>query len=187
MSYTEIYIFGEDGAASFYWEVDNAFRGAMAVWMQIEKKYLPSLPVPDWEFNPTPGKYYSRFAVASFTDEGRKLLKEVWDLRFKESPLSKNERIVFLSTMDEAIIKRENLPELIKAYREYEGETSLPEQADILEKIYNEEPGVIAVGFNQTSVCADPWVSEEQDEDGEWLPYNILEGKEHFDVFDCDN
>lgn len=186
MSYTEIYIFGKDGVASFYGEVNNAFRGAMAVWAHIEKKYLPSIPVPCWAIDAEPGKYYSRFAVASCTEEGQKMLKEVWDLRFPGSKLTENERTVFLSTMDKAIIKKENMPELIEAYRGFECSTSLPEQADIIEKAFD-DPGVIAIGFNQTSVCADPWVSGELDDEGEWLPYNILEGNEHFDVFDCDN
>lgn len=184
MSFTEIYIFENGGTALFYEEVHNAFRGAMAVWMQIEKKYLQSLPAPDWEIRPEQGKYYSRFTRAPLYEEGKTFRKEVWDLRFKESPLTRNERIVFLSTMDNAVIKRENLPELIKAYREYEGETSLPEQADILEKIYNEESDIMAVGFNQTSVCADPWVSGELDEEGDTIPYNLLNGDEHFFVFD---
>ena len=48
MSYTEIYGFDKKGDAYYYNSVKNAWRGGMAIWQYLEKKYLPP--------------YYSKYA-----------------------------------------------------------------------------------------------------------------------------
>lgn len=48
MSYTEIVGFNKQGDAFFLGETKNAFRGAMAIWDIMEKKYLDPLPKPIW-------------------------------------------------------------------------------------------------------------------------------------------
>jgi uncharacterized protein YaiE (UPF0345 family) len=63
-----------------------------------------------------------------------------------------------------------DLPRLIKAFNEFEGETSLPEQAQVLQGLLKSKT-VLAVAWNQSSV-------------GEFLlgeKYNLLAGTQHFD------
>lgn len=190
MSSTEIYVFRKDGYAEKYANVHNSWRGAYTIWTMLEKKYLQShRPAYDPDLKHAPRGYWSRFDYVSYNEEDRqKALKEVWDLAKEGSPLTENERIVFISTMDWMICEIEDLPELIKAYRTFEGDTSLPEQANILEKILNEKD-VIAIGINQTSVAAG-WDErgDEQDPENpeENLPYNILKENKHFYLFEED-
>lgn len=190
MSSTEIYVFRKDGYAEKYAKVHNSWRGAYTIWTMLEKKYLQShRPYYDPTLKHAPRGYWSRFDCVSYNEEERqKALKEVWDLANEGGPLTENERIVFVSTMDWMICKFEDLPELIKAYRNFRGDTSLPEQAGILENILNEKD-VIAIGINQTSVSAG-WGErgEEQDPENpdEKLPYNILKENKHFYLFEDD-
>ena len=170
MSRTEIYGFNKDGKAREIGGVQNAFRGAMAVWNILDKKYLP-LFEPEWAMV---GGEYLRAA-------DKVAIKEIWGL-FKDEKVSIVDRIVLGSTFDKVIVEKENLPELLKAFREFEGETSLKEQADIIEKNMDR---VIAVGWNQTSVNCDTWSNfggfdEEIDES---IPYNILTMDEHWELF----
>lgn len=98
--------------------------------------------------------------------------------------MAKSRKVALASTFDNVIIKKENMPKLISAFREFRGETSIKEQADIIEKMLNDE-NCIAVGFNQTSVNDDTWTNfggydEEKDEE---IPYNILTGERHWELF----
>lgn len=190
MSSTEIYVFRKDGYAEKYARVHNSWRGAYTIWTMLETKYLPSYrPDYDPELKHAPRGYWSRFDVVSYNEKVRqKALKEVWDLANEGSPLTENERIVLISTMDWVICKIDDLPKLIKAYGNFGGDTSLPEQASIFEKILNEKD-VIAVGINQTSVSAGwDYRGEEQDPENHEvkLPYNILKENKHFYLFEDD-
>lgn len=182
MSYTEIYAFEKDGNACFYSEVRNAWRGAMAIWRTLEEKYLLSLPFPSgWSLVNRDRNYYSR-TTATITDADA--MKEIWDLA-KDERLSENERIVLKTTFDYVVVKKEDLPKVIDAFNDFEGETSLKEQAEILVKMFNDDD-VIAVGWNQTSVNGDTWgnfggYDEEKYED---IPYNILTMDKHWFLFD---
>ena len=180
MSYTEIYKFKKDGNAECFAEVKNAFRGAMSVWRIIEKKYLPPY-IPTWAIGDTPQEY-SR--ASDFTGNG---LKEVWGL-FDAGKLSKVDKIVLGSTFDNVVVMRDDLPELCEAFRAFDGETSLKEQA---EKIFCElqnDDSFLAIAWNQTSVNGDAWESDETglDEDGEeiYLPYNLLKHDKHWNLFE---
>ena len=41
MSYTEIYAVNKNGDVEEYEDIQNAWRGAMAVWNILEERYLP--------------------------------------------------------------------------------------------------------------------------------------------------
>lgn len=184
MSYTEIYKFKNDGNAVMIAEVKNAFRGAMAVWGVVEEKYLPPLPKPNWmnqsDYNE---RGYSRCSASL---GGANSLKEVWDL-FNGDKLSEVDKIVLGSTFDNVVVMKNDLHKLVKAFREFGGETSLKEQADVLEKCLSDDD-LLAVGWNQTSVNADSWTSDElgKDEEGEQviLPYNINTMDKHWSLFE---
>ena len=178
MSYTEIYKFNKKGDAEFLDEVKNSFRGAMAIWIILEKKYLPKY-VPTWAMGDT-SKEYSR--TSDFMGGG---LKEIWGL-FESDKVSEVDKLVLGTTFDKVIVKKEDLENVVKAFREFEGETSLKEQADIIEKALKEDEDLIAIAWNQTSVNSGVWESDsgEEDEDGNQLPYNILNSDKHWDLFE---
>jgi len=184
MSRTEIYIFRKEGYAEYYADVINGSRGALKIWLMLEKQYLPSLSHPGCI---KPHEYYSRFAYNPKEEDSKLKRKEVWDLVREDSPLTENQRIVLKSTFDWAVCKIEDIPKLIKEYRKFDGYTSLPEQAMILQKILDDPEckDVIAVAITQTSII-DGW-DEIGDPDPvnpeERLPYNILTGNKHFYLF----
>lgn len=179
MSYTEIFTFDKKGNASQYGEVKNAFRGAMQVWNLLDFKYLPPF-IPTWALNlPVREERYHR--SSDFMGGG---LKEVWSL-FDNPDISETDKIVLGTTFDNVVVMKENLQSVIDAFRAFEGETSLKEQADILEEALNDED-VIAVAWNQTSVNGGAWetgdVFYDEDGDEQLVPYN-LSGDKHWDLF----
>ena len=195
MSYTEIYAFGKDGKAFFVGEVRNAWSGAMAVWRLMEERHLP-LYVPSWVDGTRwyrPGMsdeemiqhigYRPTRCTVHFNPE-RDPMQDIWDLQNNKA-IPVHERICLYTTLDKALVKRENIPAVIEAFLDFGGDTSLPEQASLLEDVLK-DPDVIAVGWNQTSVCADTWANyggydTEKDES---IPYNCLTGTDHFWIFD---
>lgn len=187
MSCTEIYTFDKNGDAHHYGNVRNAWRGAMAVWRIMEERYLPPY-IPDYvrpcwwfhegitqeEMNKHLGYVPSR--LSPLTPEECK--EEVWAL-VNNDAVPEKERIVLGTTFDKVLVKREHIPTVIEAFRSFCGDTTLPEQADLLEKIM-QDPDVIAVGWNQTSVNADNWTEYYFDgETMEYKPYNCLTGADH--------
>ena len=180
MSYTEIYKFNKDGNAEAIGETRNAFRGAMAVWESLEKEYLPAF-MPEWakSFPSEPGKTYSR--ISSMNQEH---MKEIWGI-VKHPDIKDTHKIVMNSTFDNVVVKRENLERLLEAFREFEFETSLKEQADLIEAALLEDPELLGIAWNQTSVNGDTWTNVDYDEDDEPIPYNLLEGNEHWFLFEC--
>jgi hypothetical protein len=177
MSYTEIYKFKKNGDAECFSEVKNAWRGAMAVWNILDKKYLPKY-IPDFAkiLGETDKEYFRSF---DFRGEA---LKEVWDLSLKDN-VSKTDKICLRSTFDNVVVLSENLPELLRAFRDFEGETSLPEQADAIEKELKNDPELLAIAWSQTSVNGGAWESDELDDDENYLPYNILKSEKHWSMF----
>lgn len=161
MSYTELFGFDRKGNAYPQAEVENAWRGAMAIWNIMEKRHLPPAP-------------YSRLMNPVEA-------KKIWGL-YADKRVPMHERIVLLSTMDKCLVKKEDFPRLIEAFRKFEGDTSLPEQADILETMMADDD-CIAVGWNQTTVSASHWSRYDEDADDE-IPYNCLTGEDHFWLFD---
>lgn len=185
MSSTQIFGFDKNGNAYLEAEVKNAWRGAMAVWRILEEKYLPPYR-PEYIPAHIPTSEIKRifhFAPTRCSSGNEDAMQEVWALA-NDNRLKECEKIVLLSTFDYVVVKKENLHKLISAFREFEGETSLKEQADIIEKMLKDE-NCIAVAFNQTSICMDDWVNGEYDEEkDEYKPYNIFKGDKHWELFD---
>lgn len=180
MSYTEIYKFKKDGNAECFAEVKNAFRGAMAIWTNVEKRYLPKY-IPTWAMGDT-SKEYSR--TSDFMGGG---LKEVWAL-FDTDKISETDKIVLGSSFDNVVVMKDDLPKLIEAFRNFQGETSLKEQADLIENAFKNDDDLLAIAWNQTSVNGDAWQSDETglDEYGDeiYLTYNLLKHDKHWNLFE---
>jgi len=156
MSYTVIYGIKLNGDVVFVSETDNAFRGAMHVWMQLCDKYNIS------------GSLFEGF-------------DELWKIADK-GILDQFENIVLKSTFDNVVVMKDNIPMLLDAFREYDkmfSGSTLHEQAEIIEKdiLINED--MIGVCWNQTSVNGNPW-TDGHDEDDEEIPYNTSNGAKHW-------
>lgn len=200
MSYTEIFAFNKSGNAYMAGMVHNAWRGAMQVWNIMEDRHLP-MYVPDyvkfcnWYY---PGMTAEEIEAkngfkprrtAPTLGKGDNPAREIWALADNpEIPL--HDRIVLFTTFDDCLVKKEDIPRVIEAFRAFErddhqGETSLGEQADILQTIYD-DPETIAVGWNQTSVTCENWenIGGYDDEKDETIPYNCLTGDKHYWLFD---
>lgn len=140
MSYTEIHKITKIGNTRCIAEIRNAHRGAMAVWTILEDRYLP--PIIKY------GQKMTR--MISFMEDRT---QEVWDLA-KDQRLTEAERICMMSTFDNVMVYKEDFKRLCTAFREFNGETSLKEQADIIEKLEKDKT-LVAICWNQTSVNAD--------------------------------
>lgn len=188
MSYTEIFTFNKDGLCCDEYDVKNAWHGAMAVWRILEEKYLPPyhpryVPegMPMEEFENRFGYKPSRLSITA-ADEKENPANQIWDL-FENESISMDDRIVLGTTLDHVLIRRDEIGKVIRAFRNFDGETNLNEQADILAKIMEDE-NISAVGWNQTSVNADTWMNAGIYEQGECQPYNYLIQDDHWWLFD---
>jgi len=177
MSYTELYTFDKEGNAKDLGEIQNSWRGAMAIWNILDKRYLPKF-IPEW------AKVTKEYLVKDYyRSSDPEKIKEIWNL-YKDEKISETDKIVLASTFDNVVVKKENINRLIKAFREFEGETSLSEQADMIESVVN-DPDVIAIAWNQTSVMADNWVSYEWNEEKEEsICYNLNDMNKHWFLFE---
>lgn len=186
MSYTEIFGFDKEGNAYGQADVRNAFRGAMAIWKILEQRYLPNYRpsyIPKWVPDGAIEEFlhYKPSRCSSFGDENA--IKEIWSLADNKE-VSETDRICLFTTFDRCLVKREDFEKVIKAFNEFKGETSLKEQALILEGMLQDE-NCIAVGWNQTSVNCDVWANYSyDDEKDEEIPYNCLKQNEHYWLFD---
>jgi hypothetical protein len=152
----------------------------MAIWSILEKKYLPSLPKPDWAIAADEREYWSRTHVPHFNASKPNPMKEIWDL-VHDARLAQNEKIALSSTFDNVLAKVESIGKVLAAFRSFDGECSLKEQADLIEKEIKEDPELVAIGWNQTSVNGDTWESENLDkETEEYSGYNIETGDRHW-------
>lgn len=188
MSSTEIFCFNKDGFCCQEYAIKNAWRGAMAVWGILEEKYLPPYRpryVPDdmsmQEFEQLYGFKPSRLSITSVSEKENPA-NEIWNL-FADIGIEPIDRIVLGTTLDYVLVRRDEIGKVIDAFRHFSGETNLKEQADILSEIMKDE-NISAVGWNQTSVCADTWMNAGPFEEGEHKPYNYLEQDDHWWLFD---
>lgn len=149
MSYIEIFKFDRNGDSESYGIVKNTWLGAMQVWDILGKKYCGH--------------------GASMVDIEQ--MKPIWNLVDNKS-IPTEERIVLFTTLDRCLVKKEDIPKIVDAFRKFGGNTNLNEQADILDSLY-EETDCIAVGFHQNSVSCE-----------QWFGYNCLHKKDHFWLFD---
>jgi len=185
MSYTEIVGFDKEGEAYIVAAISNSWRGASAIWSILEEKYLPPYR-PDYVPKEIPDEKveeWCRYKPSRNCCMKIEPMHEIWDLVDSKDVLE-SERIVLFTTFDKCLVKKENLEKTIRAFRDFDGETSLTEQADVLEKMLNDE-NCIAVGWNQTSVSTNQWTNHSYDEEsGDSIPYNCLTGKVHYWLFD---
>lgn len=138
MSTTQVFAVKQDEEPIFLGECRNAFRGAMYVWSDISKRY---------------------FGLDGFPPFDLDMQSRVWNAG-NEKPLTEAELIVLASTMDKAIVDPAGIQQLLVAFVEY-GEahenSSISEQAEIINKSIPEIPDGYALAWIQTSVCADGW------------------------------
>ena len=166
MSYTEIYGIKNNGEVAFVNETKNAWRGAMHVWNRLCEKYEIK------------GAMFGGF-------------QELWKMA-NTGALADFENTVLKSTFDNVVVKKEEIPMLLEAFREYDKhfpESSLVEQAEIIENEILNDDEFMGVCWNQTSVNRNPWLietepteddEEEEEDDSESAPYNILSGEKHW-------
>jgi hypothetical protein len=181
MSTTGIYGFDKEGNAYLQDETRNSWRGGMAIWNLIEERYLPAYR-PSYVPSSIPDDkietwcHYKPIRMADMGNENA--AHEIWDLA--DNPkLTDSERIVLFTTFDKCLVKKEDIPMIINAFKEFGGETSLPEQAEILAKMYADD-SCIAVGWSQISVCSENWSNYNYDEmSGEKTSYNCLTQTDH--------
>lgn len=149
MSRTEIYVKHKDKKR---WkklgEVRNATRGAWKLWSELEKKYLPTYNgVQGFD-----GGYNSR--LVCYTNES---LNEIWNLQTNPN-LDIAELNVFRSTLDDAIIIKQDIPTFVE-YLEIVGErydTNHSEQAKVIKEYYQKfGDNIEAIAYNQSSVCSE--------------------------------
>ena len=190
MSYTEIFAFNKDGLCCEEYAIKNAWAGAMAVWGILEEKYLPPYRpryVPDGmsmdEFAQRFGFKPSRLSIGLATERESPAI-EIWNL-FENEAVPMNDRIVLGTTFDQVLIRRDEIGKVIRAFRSFAGKTNLKEQADILNEIMKNEE-ISAVGWNQTSVNADTWMTGGglSDNNEGCLPYNYQKQDDHWWLFD---
>lgn len=189
MSCTEIYTFDKEGYACWYGEVKNAWRGAMSIWGALEEKYLPPyIPKYVLRLGITTHEQainelgYKPMRVTSWMDESA--MQEIWNLADSDK-VSEVDKICLHTTFDKVLIRKEDIPKVVDAFKNFEAETSLKEQADILEEIYKSDD-YIAVGWCQTSANSKSWGDYHgyDDEKDESIPYNCLNEIEHYWLFD---
>ena len=176
MSRTELYGLTKN-SAHLIGETNNSWRGAMAVWVTLEKKYLPEF-IPDWAKGMPRQDQEGYSRTATFGENSK--MQEIWSL-VKDPRLSPAERIVLSSTFDNVLAKVDSINQVLAAFREFEGETTLKEQADVIEKAIKEDPELVAIGWNQTSVNGDSWQTENLNEETEeYAGYNLETGTRHW-------
>lgn len=152
MSQTIIFAFDKDGASREYGYTKNSWRGAWAVWDIMGKRHLG--------------------IGASIINESA--MQKIWDL-MDDKRVPMNERIVMGTTFDRCLAKNEDIPKVIKAFREFDGDTSLKEQADILQEIYD-TGDYMAVGWHQNSGSCEMWYEYNfVTEDNHWWLFDELE------------
>lgn len=196
MSYTTIFSFDKTGVASEAAIIENAWRGGMAIWSEMEERHLPPY-IPEY-VKPCnwyrPGMPYEELVSKngfrptrlSPSIGGQTAAQDIFDLTDDPS-VSRNERIVLYTTFDKVLVKQEDLPAVIEAFRSFGGTTSLPEQSDVLERLL-QDGDCIAVGWDQNSVYGGNWAAyQHNNETGEDIPYNCLTQSEHQWLFDALN
>lgn len=161
MSYTEIYRLGKE--PRLIDEIPNSWRGAMFVWNDVAKRYCGL-------------EGFSPFGLSA---------SRVWNSH-KNPRMPEWERIVLLTTMDNAVVFAKDIPALLEAFETYARERggSFAEQAAAIRADTFEEGDAIA--WNQTSVNCDVWCRDEEeiDENIVYHWYDTSTGTKHFDVME---
>lgn len=163
MSTTTIYRLGrEPGEIA---EFRNSWRAAMQVWNHIARRY---------------------FALESFPMFEPSKRGQVWNASATH-PLSMEERIVLLSTLDAAVVKGSDVAALADAFDAYGAghtDSSYREQATALRALL--ASGEIKpddhIAWQQTSV-GEFWGGRYDEETEDMVWYDPASGSKHFDVY----
>lgn len=182
MSYVEIYAFDQKGYGYLYGEVKNSWLGAPAIWRYMEERYLPPFVPEGMTLEDVQRVVHKPSRLQSIDT-----MKEIWALA-DHPEVAESDRIVLATTFDQYLVRKEELPRLIAAFQEFfpfKDNQNLRKQAEIL-KNANDDPDVIAIGWNQTSINGSTW-----DNNGGFdyekevaIPYNCLTGTEHYWLFE---
>lgn len=167
-SYTTMYVVDEDGGLVSHSTFDNAWGSAMLIWEYFTIKYFPDVPVNN-----------------ALHDHEH--LKRVWALA-DDGRLSECERLVLLTTLDNAMSRREFLPTLAAHFFEFSDlikpmfpatrVNSLPDQARTMIAIHNSPNAWQAIAWEQTN-----W--RPPDQPPMWSDnYNINTGDKHWFIED---
>lgn len=163
MAYTEIYYFNKNGAPKEQGIAPQASCGGWKVWYLLKEKYLP--------------EQKNLFSSEQY--------QKVWDLA-KDERLTREEKIILISTFDYAIVYKKDFDELINAFEkfnaEYENQLNFGRQIELFKEIKNKKNS-IAIWWNQTSVNADNWRCIWNRSNHSSL-YNLFKEDKHFDVFE---
>lgn len=149
MSYTEMYGIPQEGGELVHLQdCKNSWRGAMWIWNNLSKKYL--------------GRDFNLMEAGD---------SEVWNL-WKDSKLSDSEYYSLMSTFDGMLVHNEMMLVVADALEQFDpGTENLKLQAQTLRQA--KKDGMMAVCWNQTSVCADTWrVPDPESDEGDRM-FNI--------------
>ncbi|MFB9992042.1 hypothetical protein ACFFLM_08725 [Deinococcus oregonensis] len=161
MSHTELTALDAAGQAVQSIQIQNAFRGAMHVWMTMAKELSLS---PVVVFDPTTAHQ----------------VLDVWKVPDAPTYL----QITMLSTFDNMLVRRSELVEVAQAFQEFSrmhAPGSLLEQAAALEELSHLEQ-IHAVGWCHTSVIDNPWRPLDPT-GGEYRPFDFATDT-HWFLFD---
>jgi hypothetical protein len=158
-----MYAFDNNGY-SVVGEYGNAYGWCAYVWNALFEKYVPKEHPYDCWLNKA---------------------DRVWSLA-KGDRLSDCEKYTLMSTFDNALVLKKDIPKLIRYFREFEKlyhdpnvVCHLVKMAWELERISRVKNGVVAIGWNGMSVGDNPWnIYNEKTDD--YDAYSIQDGTKHW-------
>lgn len=172
MTQTEIYIVPTEGDGFLFKEFKNSHRGADLLYSYMSKKYMGKPHSYLTRFDKQDFNYRSMFWSKEKREEKLKEEKEncemthFWRL-YKHESVPIHERILFVSTFEYAMVKRENIPRLIWAMEEFckiqEDGGHFNLQAQALKEI-QDDLNVYAIYWNQCTIGSDLFGDYETDE-----------------------
>lgn len=173
MSVNRMFVIDKSGDVRDGFEYQNAFHGAMLIWLEMGQKYgvvNRSNPVA---------------LGAMLLDEDG--MKPVWALA-KDPKVEFHDRVTMATTFDRAMVKSEHFPQLVDCLRK--SAVWLPKHchvarmADDLESLKES----LGVCWQQTSAAENLWLEKvsEDEETGEpeYRRYNIFKDSNHWSIFD---
>lgn len=165
--------------------ISQSLLGALTIWRAMEEKYLPPY-IPDWARNIADGR--NHFRTFDFKNTGA--IQDLWDLP-NTGDMEEGDKHVLLSTYDNCMVKRENIPRLIFSYMAFLWEqgadfkSNIDKQLEAIREIYEDEE-YIAICRDQTSVFEQRYTVIEDEETGEVIeerPYNIYKDSSHWFLY----
>lgn len=185
MTHTLLFSFDRKGDAKLCGATTNSWRSAPLIWEFMEERYLPPfIPfhlrgLPPEEKQEKLERYgYKPTRTSTLSGNA---INEICELAV--DPLVPFEhRLVLCTTLDGPLIRSSDIPVVAAAFRAFPkeaGDTSLSEQADLLEA-YIGNDNIIAFGWAQNDICGRTWQAYHDDGSGEAKPYNCLWDNEHY-------